>query len=341
MSDYREELRVGKEILARVGRGLSQDPQHAAVSASSNLYDFDPAADRLPRDRLEEVDRYIAGALRERSAAQVLGRVRALRLPGTIFQTRQPVRDGRPERVLRRRSKDRLYTFAAASRERRSAQTAMYIMADGLARLLAPILSFTADELWRLSPGRARANRCTWRCFRRESWRRWSIPGSLARWEQADRACATRSLAQIEPLRKDKQIGSSLQAQGRPVGRRRRTSRSSSATRTTCRCCSSCRRSSCGPRRRRRAHDEAMPRSSIERADGVKCERCWRYVPTCRSEPAWAGSVRALSATRWPETRPHERRHHRADPARRRRRAGARRLGDLAAGCCSRAASIR
>src|SRR5205085_6258451 len=46
-------------------------------------------------------------------------------------------------------SKDRLYTFAAASRERRSAQTAMFIMADGLARLLAPILPVTADELWR------------------------------------------------------------------------------------------------------------------------------------------------------------------------------------------------
>ena len=50
-------------------------------------------------------------------------------------------------------AKDRLYTFAARSRERRSAQSAMYIMADGLARLVAPILSFTADEVWRHLPG--------------------------------------------------------------------------------------------------------------------------------------------------------------------------------------------
>ena len=50
-------------------------------------------------------------------------------------------------------SKDRLYTFAARSVERRSAQTAMYHMADGLTRLIAPILSFTADELWRHLPG--------------------------------------------------------------------------------------------------------------------------------------------------------------------------------------------
>src|SRR5262245_63465468 len=46
-----------------------------------------------------------------------------------------------------------MYTFAARSRERRSGQTAMYLMADGLTRLLAPILSFTADELWRFLPG--------------------------------------------------------------------------------------------------------------------------------------------------------------------------------------------
>jgi isoleucyl-tRNA synthetase len=50
-------------------------------------------------------------------------------------------------------SKDRLYTFGAASRERRSAQTAMYIIADGLARLLAPILPVTTEEMWRHLPG--------------------------------------------------------------------------------------------------------------------------------------------------------------------------------------------
>jgi isoleucyl-tRNA synthetase len=51
-------------------------------------------------------------------------------------------------------SKDRLYTFGAVSRERRSAQTAVYIIADGLARLLAPILSITADEIWGQLPGK-------------------------------------------------------------------------------------------------------------------------------------------------------------------------------------------
>jgi isoleucyl-tRNA synthetase len=51
-------------------------------------------------------------------------------------------------------SKDRLYTFAAGSPERRSAQTAMFIIADGLTRLLAPILPVTTDELWQHLPGK-------------------------------------------------------------------------------------------------------------------------------------------------------------------------------------------
>jgi len=37
------------------------------------------------------------------------------------------------------------------------------------------------------------------------------------------------------------------------------------------------------------AHTEARPRVTVERASGVKCERCWRYVPAVSSDPAWAG----------------------------------------------------
>jgi isoleucyl-tRNA synthetase len=49
--------------------------------------------------------------------------------------------------------KDRLYTAPAKSRERRSAQTAMYAILDTLTRLMAPVLSFTADEIWGYLPG--------------------------------------------------------------------------------------------------------------------------------------------------------------------------------------------
>src|SRR6185295_7056707 len=55
-------------------------------------------------------------------------------------------------------TKDRMYTFGATSEARRSGQTAMFAIADGLARLLAPILPFTMDELWRHLPGQREAS---------------------------------------------------------------------------------------------------------------------------------------------------------------------------------------
>jgi isoleucyl-tRNA synthetase len=54
--------------------------------------------------------------------------------------------------------KDRLYTFAPKSVGRRSAQTALYEIVDRFARLIAPILAFTADEVWENSPGRNEAS---------------------------------------------------------------------------------------------------------------------------------------------------------------------------------------
>src|SRR5262249_47501193 len=108
-------------------------------------------------------------------------------------------------------SKDRLYTFGARAHERRSAQTAMYLMADGLARLLAPILSFTADELWRFLGGQREPSVHIALFPKAETLERLIDKDLLARWGKLT-GLRERVLAEIEPLRKDKRIGSSLQA---------------------------------------------------------------------------------------------------------------------------------
>ena len=107
-------------------------------------------------------------------------------------------------------TKDRLYTFGAASEARRSGQTAMFVVVDGLARLLAPILSVTMDELWRGLPGAARglgahgAVPAGPRRLRRR--RRWSSAGPG--WAR----CATRSTSRWKQKRQDKTIGGNLSA---------------------------------------------------------------------------------------------------------------------------------
>ena len=152
MSDFREELRVGKQILARVIEAYRKI-RNTLRFLVSNLYDFDPEADRVAVARLQEVDRF-AVARYGTMAASVLRAYERYDYPA-IFQTVNQFVTVDLSAFYADVSKDRLYTFAASSAERRSAQTAMYIMADGLARLLAPILPVTSDELWGYLPGRA------------------------------------------------------------------------------------------------------------------------------------------------------------------------------------------
>ncbi|MBI3492196.1 MAG: isoleucine--tRNA ligase, partial [Acidobacteria bacterium] len=281
MSDYREEIRVSKEILARVVEAYRK-LRNTMRYLLANLYDFDPATDVVAQGRLEEVDRYILARYGE-VARRILDAYEEYEY-GTIAQALNQFATVDLSAFYNDISKDRLYTFAARSRERKSAQTAMYVMADGLTRLMAPILSFTADELWRFLPGK-----------RDESVHMTVFPTAaeltpladadlVARWEHLLKI-RDAVLAKIEPLRKDKRIGSSLQA---------KVALSGTAA-------------ALAPLR---SYEQMLPmlfivsevelkpvsggadadlRIAIERAAGVKCERCWRYVPAVSSEPAWAG----------------------------------------------------
>ena len=100
MVDYREEVRVGKQILARVIEAYRKI-RNTLRYLASNLYDFDPAADRVPLERMQEVDRF-ALARYGTAATTVLRAYDDVRLPDDL-PGHQPVHDGGPERVLCRR----------------------------------------------------------------------------------------------------------------------------------------------------------------------------------------------------------------------------------------------
>jgi isoleucyl-tRNA synthetase len=107
-------------------------------------------------------------------------------------------------------SKDRLYTFRADSLERRSAQTACYVIADALARLLAPILSVTTDEVWRTLPG-PREDTVHLALFPPAALQDWADADLDDRWNRllAIRASVNQAL---EGARQRKEIGSALAA---------------------------------------------------------------------------------------------------------------------------------
>jgi isoleucyl-tRNA synthetase len=283
MSDYREEIRVSKEILARVVEAYRKI-RNTLRYLLANLYDFDPSKDRLPIDRLEEVDQYIL-ARYANVAEEILSSYDAYDY-GTICQTINAFTTGDLSAFYADVSKDRLYTFAAASRERRSAQTAMFMMADGLTRLLAPILSFTADELWRYLPGRDGDSVHTADFPSAEALKALHNQAIVERWSRLT-ALRERVVAQIEPLRKEKQIGSSLQAKVVLTAGDGDLAFLEAYARQL-------------PMlfivsevELRASDGSSEPRSDtqveIGRATGVKCERCWRYVPAVSHDPEWAG----------------------------------------------------
>jgi isoleucyl-tRNA synthetase len=163
----------------------------------------------------------------------------------------------------------------------------MYLMADGLTRLLAPILPVTADELWRHLPGR-REESVHLAVFPELSALDSLLDDALVdRWNRLT-ALRERVVARIEPLRKDKLIGSSLQVRvvlsGTPADLAWLEPYAAELPMLFIVSSVALEASAAG-----RDGDGESPRIAIERTEGVKCERCWRYVRSVSEDPAWAG----------------------------------------------------
>jgi len=277
-SDYSEELRVSKEILTRIVDAYRKLRNTCRILVA-NLYDFDPATDMVPLDRMEPVDRYALGRYAQ-AAARILRAYDEYDFP-TIYQTLISLVTVDLSAFYIDVTKDRMYTMAAKSSSRRSAQTAMYLMADGIARLVAPVLPVTADELWRAMPG-ARSASVHLAEFS-------DVSGLvddqlMTSW---DRLMKVRDEvnAALEEKRKSKVIGNSLGARvsitaGGPTAVLLREYQSQLPMFFIVSELALTLGQPEGP-------DEL--RVEVERASGVKCDRCWRYVPAVRTEPDWAG----------------------------------------------------
>ncbi len=148
-SNYFDDMRCSAEILQRVTDGYRK-LRNTARFALGNLHGFDPARDSVPEAELLEIDRWALAEL-----DLVIGKVReaydGYEFHGvyhTLYNFCTVTLSARYFDII----KDRLYTFAPRNKARRSAQTALHRIAGALARMLAPILAFTADEIWENLP---------------------------------------------------------------------------------------------------------------------------------------------------------------------------------------------
>ncbi|ODS53555.1 MAG: isoleucine--tRNA ligase [Acidobacteria bacterium SCN 69-37] len=206
MVDYRDEVRLGKAVLARTVEAYRK-MRNTFRYLLSNLYDFDPARDMVAPADLIEVDRFalsrLAGLARDVEQAYLAYDFQSIFHAVNEFVTVDV------SAFHADVSKDRLYTLRADSPERRSAQTACYVIADTLARLLAPILSVTADDVWRALPG-SREPSVHLALFPADL-DRWIDTALEERWRQL-RAIRDVVNQALEGARQRKEIGSALAA---------------------------------------------------------------------------------------------------------------------------------
>ncbi|TZF90942.1 isoleucine--tRNA ligase [Lysobacter lacus] len=148
-TDYRNEMSVSDEILKRSG-DVYRRLRNTARFLLGNLDGFDPLVDLQPLDSMVAIDRWIVHRAFE--LQQKLEAAYARYDFAEIVQSLANFCSVDLGSLYLDVTKDRLYTMPKQSAGRRSAQTAMYHLAEAFARWIAPILNFTADEMWAFLP---------------------------------------------------------------------------------------------------------------------------------------------------------------------------------------------
>jgi len=150
MIDYRDDMSIGNEIVSRISEAYRKI-RNTARFLLANLSDFDPSKDKVAIEDLDPLDRWAMATASEKFA-RCRKAYEELEFH-TVYHRILDLCTVDLSATYLDIVKDRLYVEAASSKERRSAQTAMYEILEGLTSLIAPILSFTAEEIYESTPG--------------------------------------------------------------------------------------------------------------------------------------------------------------------------------------------
>jgi len=266
--DYNEDVRLSDEIVARCAESYRK-LRNTFRFILGNLFDFDPQNDKISEEKMEAIDRWaiakahlVLGNAANSYEAYEFHRVCSLVHQFCVKDLSNFYLD-----IL----KDRLYTYLPQSRERRSAQTAIYAILEILIKVTAPILTFTADEAWRLFRREERAE-----SVHLAEWPK--PPGKvseefLGEWDAIAQIRDTVMKA-LEEKRQAQIIGNSLQANitissaGKSYELLKRYKAALAAVFIV---------SSVELKRDEKSNEISV---GIERSQGKKCERCWVYADT-------------------------------------------------------------
>ena len=278
--EYQADVKMSERVMTQLSEAYRKI-RNTFRFALGNLYDFDFSRDALPNDQLEEIDRWML----ERTA-ELVQKCRDWYASYEFHRVYHAIHDfcvvdlsAFYFDVL----KDRLYTKAPKSKSRRSAQTAVWKITSALIRLAAPILVFTAEEIWKYLPKAQGAPESVHMALFPEAEALACGIGkdSAEKWARLAQVRSAVLLA-LEQARAAKIIGGGLEAKVRLhagaeaaglqkllEGKRSELPALFIVSQVVLEATAS----------QGATPSEALPGLTIliERADGKKCERCWNY----------------------------------------------------------------
>ena len=259
-TDYSGELTISDEILKRVVEGYRRI-RNTLKFLLANLSDFDPKVHGLPAEDWLEIDRY-ALALTRKLQGELQAHYDAYEFH-FIVQKLQGFCSEDLGGFYLDILKDRLYTSGADSRARRAAQNALHHLTHALVRWMAPILSFTGEEVWTQLAGEDSVFLHTWHELPSQA----DEADLLERWTRI-RAVRAEVQKELETVRVAGGIGSSLQAEV--------TLHASAATQTLLAPLGDDLRFVLITSQARVVAAES-DRVEVTPSAAKKCERCWHY----------------------------------------------------------------
>lgn len=261
--DFTEDVRFSDTILERLVEAYRKLRNTFRYSLG-NLSDFDPATNSVPNDKLLEIDRWILAR-----AQDLVRRCRGFYDDFEFHKVYRAIYDFATTElsaVYFDVLKDRLYTSATNSQARRSGQTALYRVHYALTRLLAPLMAFTAEEVWTYTPKPPGAPESVHIALlpQVEELESGLSQEQLAGWDELMEVREP-VLKALEEARAAKLIGAPLEARLRIAVGKHKVLEAYAADLPALFIVSQV---------------ELEPgdfKVAVERANGTKCERCWKY----------------------------------------------------------------
>jgi isoleucyl-tRNA synthetase len=287
--DFREDMAASENLMQRCAE-LYKKLRNTFRFLLGNLHGFVPARDRVPEAELLPLDRYMLARTRD-LAEKIVGPDGKSGWYGA-FEFHRVYQAVNEFAIVDLSSfyldvlKDRMYTFAPTSQARRSAQTVLWQITEALVRLVAPILTFTADEIWEHLPAvEGRPISVHLALFPRPEDIFSEDPASVFEDWKVIFKIREEVLGNLEQARKDKMIGKALDADveiqvadsDREILQKyeRGLKEILNVSRVTV---------TSGPERERLGLSVYI---KVSPASGHKCARCWNFMPEVSSYGIW------------------------------------------------------